>query len=331
MQPSIAIVLVAARGPEDIAATYHHLLRQTRADAIELVLVGPPGCDFEPLLAASDEQRFGGIKTHHTDRPIDNVDAVAAAGILIAEAPVVAIVEDHAYPEPTWTQAMLAAWETRDPEGRRWAAIGSTVCNANPDTLLSWANLTMAYGFYTEPTRRGVTRQISRHNITFDRAALQPHLEDLEHLLTRGGGLLERLQADGGRFTLEPTARVRHVNPSKLSSTLRLRVDAGRLAAAGRASRERWSTPRRALYVAAAPLLPLMRLRPMLPKLRQQGTALPRRGTAALLGCTLDGLGQALGFAFGGGRSAERLAGFEHDRLRHLTQSDRARLEADLV
>lgn len=255
--------------------------------------------------------------------PISNVDRAAAHGIRQATAPVVALVEDHAYPEPGWASAIVRAHEGP------WAAVGSAVTNANPATLLSWANLLIPYGRWSEPAERGETDMVSRHNVSFKRAVLMAYGDDLEHMLGREGGLLEDLRANGHRFYLEPQARYAHANPSRLASTFELRFSAGRLYGANRAAKGRWSLGRRLLYALGGPLIPLVRFRNIQRELFQagrHGTLAPRVYPALLLALAFDGAGQVVGYLGGPGQTEHKLAMFEYDRLRHLTQRDRNRL-----
>jgi hypothetical protein len=144
-------------------------------------------------------------------------------------------------------------------------------------------------------------------------------------MLARAGDLLPSLRADGHRLYFEPRARVRHVNPSRLGSTLALRIGAGRLYAATRAEQERWRLARRLAYSAGAPLIPAARL------VRQRRELLGgRHGWSAAkllpvvgLGLTLDAIGQMFGYTLGAGRTRDALASFEMDRSRHITERDR--------
>lgn len=56
-----------------------------------------------------------------------------AAGIRQANAPVVAFVEDHSYPDPDWAERLIEAHR------KLWAAVGPVMMvNANPATMISW-------------------------------------------------------------------------------------------------------------------------------------------------------------------------------------------------
>ena len=320
-RPALSVVLVATDRFADVRRTARHLQAQTVRDRVELVVVGPePGSLGD---ARPDElEGFWGVQTVYAGGPIDNVDKAAAPGIRAASAPLVGLVEDHAFPEPGWAEAVVAAFDA--PDGP-WAAVGSTVENANPDSPLSWTNQLLAYGTWTEPVHRGPTGHVSRHNITFRKAVLDEYGDRLVDFLGRDGGLLLDLGRRGHRFFLEPAARVRHANPSLLASTVGLRFKGGRVYAATRARMGGWSAAKRAVYVAGSPAFPVLRYRKLHPKLPTAGwRVLP----ALALGLVLDAAGQAVGFAAGAGGAADDLAAFEFDRNRHMTPGDRRLLSA---
>ena len=161
--------------------------------------------------------------------PITDADRSLAAGVRATHAAVVAIIEDHAYPEPEWAEALV------DAHHGPWAIVGPSFENANPASSFSWANMFIAYGRWVRARESGAVDEVSRHNLSAKRDVLVGYGEELEDRLVRGGGLLEDVRERGYELYLEPGAKVHHVNPSKLSSTLRLRIDSGRLHAARRA------------------------------------------------------------------------------------------------
>jgi len=317
--PALSIVLVASEGFQSIARVVHYLSRQTARESIELILVG---ASTESLLRDSAPWvgQFHSIRAVE-NRKLDNVDVAGTPGIRAAQAPVVALIEDHAYPDPKWAAAILKAHEGP------YVAVGSAFRNANPSSLLSWANLLMSYGSWSEPVHGGETTSISRHNVSFKKTALE-NLPNLEDLFGRGGALLGTLRKNGGRFFLASDAIVEHVNFSRLLPTLTLRVQGARLSAASRARLEHWSVAKRAVYVLCGALIPFLRARVLIGKVLAPSPYASRLklASALALGSVLDAVGQVIGFAIGAGQTAERLADFERRRERFLSQSDRSML-----
>ena len=312
--PDLSVIVVVSPG----AATMHRVLEclraQTIRDRIELVIVD---MQETPL-----PDGFFGVTTVAT-APEHTPETRLAAGIRAATAPVLALLEDHAFPEPRWAESLLKAHRGS------WSVVGAVAMNANPDSLLSWTNFLLSYGKWSEPAKWGETQEVSVHNMSIKRAALADLDGDLAGMFSREGGLLPRLRACGHRFYLEPGARYHHANPSLLSSTAELRFNAGRLYGARRSALGQWSVGRRLMYVAGAPLIPFVRLARLHRELFAAGRhrdLVPRVFPALLLGLALDAAGQMVGYLTGAGRSERTLAAFEADRVRHLTRRDRLRL-----
>jgi len=316
--PELAVVLVTADRGATLRRTLRHLREQTACERIELLLVGPDEASFGDL-GPSALAGFAGCRTLAVGS-IREVERALGAGVAAATAPLVALLENHVYPEPGWAAAILRAH--KGP----WAAVGSVICNANPTTATSWVEHFLSYGFHDESASGGEVARVSRNNATFKRAVLVNFGDRLPDVLARDGGLLEELQRHGHRFYLEPQARLRHLNLSRLGPMLMLRVLSARAAAATRARTGDWSLARRVLYVAASPTFPLLRLRALWPRLRSHPArqVLLRIVPLLALALLLDAFGQALGFALGAGESAERAGRYDLERQPYLSAADRA-------
>ena len=187
--------------------------------------------------------------------PIREAERALGTGAAAARAPVVALLENHVYPDPEWAAAVLAAH--RGP----WAAVGSVIDNANPATATSWVEHLLSYGFHDSSIPGGEVPRVSRNNVVFKRSVLAAFGERLPDAMARDGGLLEAVRHDGGRYYRESAARLAHLNVSRLLPMLTLRVFSARASAATRARIEGWPLSKRWLYVLASPSFPLLRLR----------------------------------------------------------------------
>lgn len=315
--PPLAAVVVTPTRFGQIRKTVRHLRQQDAAHLLELVLVAP---SEEALADAVIGELDGFARVVVVPvGPIANVDKASAAGVRAATAPAVAFVEDHAFPQPGFVAGLVAAH--RADVG----VVQPTVLNANPGHALSWCNLLLAYGPWTDPARAGEVGDCPGHNVSIKRELLVAYGDRLEEQLGRDGTLLCELKAGGHRFVLDGTARTAHVNPSTMSSTVALRFRAGRLYAWRRAQDEHWSPLRRLLYVVLGPAIPLVRMRRLLRDhfssgpFADQGRRLLPALTAVL---SMDAAGQVVGIATGPGDSVERLATFEMDRVQHLRRDD---------
>ena len=153
-RPLASVVLVASVVDESIRHVVRRVRRQTVASQLELVVVAGTQADADALAApdAGQAETLQSVRAVGLGRPVEDVDAEAAAGIRLARGPVTCVVEDHAYPAADWVERLVAAY--RAPGGRVGAA-GSVVANANPASSVSWANLLIAYGTWFEPMAAG--------------------------------------------------------------------------------------------------------------------------------------------------------------------------------
>jgi hypothetical protein len=203
------------------------------------------------------------------------------------------------------------------------------MANANPRTIVSWANLIIEYSEWLEPRAPGVVEHLPGHNGSYKRAHLLEYGNKLEAMVEAESILQWDLRAKGYQLYLEPAARTFHQNFSSPFSWLPLRFHGGRLFAASRA--REWSVPRRLLYAASAPAIPLVRLLRIIRQLRQPGRRrdlLPRVLPALAAGLIIDGIGEMVGYAIGSGTAMEKLSDMEFHRERYLCARDKyARVE----
>jgi hypothetical protein len=312
---ALSVVVVATGGHETVARTLQHLQAQTVRDRLEVIIVAHTGMLSLDTAARSGFCGFQVVEV----REISPVSQAMATGIRQAHAPAVALIEDHTYPAPAWAEVLIAAHQGP------WSVVGSAIANANPQSMLSWANCLISYGPWVDPSTSHEVGELPGHNISYKRAVLLEYDAALEEMLKRESGFHPQLRSKGHRFYL-PLAKLYHLNPSLLVSVAALRFAAGRLYGARRAWEGHWSPWRRLLYIAGSPLIPLLRLWRF--KHEMEGTdahaALwPRILPAATVGFVADGLGQAIGYALGPGNTLNRLDEFELQRLSQVTQRDR--------
>ncbi|HYN85106.1 MAG TPA: glycosyltransferase [Pyrinomonadaceae bacterium] len=311
--------------PDDYGAirkTVRHLAAQTARDRLELVIVAP---SRERLGAADSE-----LREFHSHRVVEVGEVVLMArakmaGLRATSAPVVAFAEDHCFPSPTWAEALI------ERHAGEWAAVGPAMRNANPATMTSWAGIFLHYGCCMEPASAGRAEHLPWHNIAYKRDLLLARGEELRHLLAVEGVLLDELRARGHALYFETRAHTYHVQITRLRSWVSHSFWGGRLFGAVRARRQRWTVWRRLLYVGGGPLIPLVKLRRTLPKIRRAGLArrlLPRVLPAMVAGLVPHAIGEMVGYALGLGDAERRYSYFEMRRTRHVTETDRRHIEA---
>jgi hypothetical protein len=245
-----------------------------------------------------------------------------AAGVRQASAPIVAFAESHAYPGPGWAERLIEAH--RQP----WAGVAPMIGNANPETLVSWANLFIDYGRFVEPISGGAVDYLPGHNSSYKRDLVLEYDSELEALMEAEILLHGALRMRGHELYLDSTIRTLHLNITRWASWLPERFYTGRRFAAARALG--WPAWRRLLYALAAPLIPLIRLPRVLRDIRgsTRDDLLPAILPPIVVGLVVSAIGEGAGYALGAGDASVRLARMELHKVRHVTERDQRGLDA---
>jgi hypothetical protein len=311
-QGTLGISYVVATDTFDtIRHVVRAVARQTIRDRVELVIVCPS--EGELGLDPTEAEGIGAVRVVEFD-PVVPLSPPRAAGIRAASCPLIFVGETHSFPASDCLETLLAAHRSG-----HYAAVTPVIENANPEKALSWAGLMLTYRHWIEPARRGEIDVVSTYNACFRREVLVDFGDRLAVMLDYGSGLDIDLRARGGRFLIEPAARLAHLNIAALNGWMPERFLSGRFAAVARA--RRWPRARRLLYALAAPLIPLMiagRAVRSAQWAHHRGK-MPRGTLGALVLCALaTGAGEVTGYVAGGGRTPVRLAEYELHRARYL-------------
>jgi glycosyltransferase involved in cell wall biosynthesis len=310
--PQLSVIIATPDNYQTIRKTVSYLRAQTVKEQLEIVIVAP---SREALgLEESELHDFGQFQVVEVGE-IPSVGFANAAGVRHAQASVVVFAETHAYPEPEWAQLLITAHQDD------WVAVGPTMVNGNPESIVSWASFLIAYSRWMAPITSGVIDDLPGHNSSYKRAMLLDYGAELDTLLETESILHCDLRAKGNQLYLESNVKTHHVNPTLPSSFLGELFYYGRLYAAARA--KPWSWLRRLLYVLGVPLIPLIRLNYTLlqwQRVRQScsiplGVLLP-----ILLGLIAASFGEMLGYGLGAGKAMAQMRDFEYHRERHLAK-----------
>ncbi|MGD2146591.1 MAG: glycosyltransferase [Anaerolineae bacterium] len=313
--PALSVVVITPDRYETIRRTLKHLGEQSVSDQLELLIVAPAGSALRDEVAHLSG--FEEVRVVEVDE-IRTTALANAAGVLAATAPVVAFVEDHAFPEPGWAQALIVAHH------ESWAAVGPVVGNANPGSLWSWADLIVGYSPWLEFAPAGAVEHLPAHNSSYKRAVLLEYERRLEEALAVESVLHWDLRSKGYELYLEPAARIKHLNTSRPLPLMQQQFLWGRVFAAGRA--RSWSPVRRLLYAILAPLVPAVRARRIARRLREAGPEYDAPVGAwplVLLTLCISALGEMTGYAFGEANAQEKMCDLELHRDRHVRRGDR--------
>lgn len=301
--PELSVILVTD-GLDLVQEVLGHLRRQSAADRIELVLVTPPGTipGDSPDLSGFARAQVVEFRTR------ESPPAARAAGVTAARAPVVAFAETHCFPEPEWAERLIHAH--RGP----WTAVGPEIGNENPTGGVSWGNLMVDYSPWMAPSRSGPVADLPGHNSSYKRDVLLEYGDGLPRLIESESILHWDLRRRGHRLYQEAGAKVRHRNITEMRAGLIEHFHNGRCFGALR-SRE-WGRGRRALYVLASPLIPLVRMRRIVGDARRKGydRELPSALPVIALKLIAHGTGEMTGYALGSGNAVRGMAKYELDR-----------------
>ncbi len=299
----------------DTFATIRDVVRAVRAQsispAIELVIVCRSGAELE--LDPRETAGIGAVRVVEAEA-IMPLSPARAAGVRAASCPLVFIGETHSYPAPDCLQALLAAHAGGD-----YAVVMPVIENGNPTKALSWALLMLTYRHWIDPAVRTEIETIATYNGCFRRQALVDLGERLAEMLDYGSGLDALLRDRGGRFLIEPAARLAHLNVATFRGWLPERFLTGRFW--GTARSRGWSASRRLLYFLATPIAAVLIAGKPLRSVQwaYQKSRAPA-GTLALilLSAMVTAAGEATGYLAGGGKAALQLAEYEVHRSRYI-------------
>jgi hypothetical protein len=310
-EPSMSVVLIDLHG--NLGETLRALRAQGPAEQLEIVLVAP-----EPAVVADrypELADFGAVRTVSC-RPSPTTGEAKAAGMHAARAPIVTYIEDHAFPEPGWMEARLAAHTAGA------AAVGTALRNANPATSVSWAHFTQCFGPFAMPVAGGRSANLPWHQSSYRRDLL-PQGPELETLLESEGLLHAHLHRSGHTLVLESAAVAAHIGPSRMRALLSAAWNGGRVWGAGRARHERWSRARRAAHAA---LFPHTALRELRLRLADVERVIPSRRRTVVplmaLAIAVHSVGEAIGVLFGARQAVIKFTDIEFNRRAYLSAQD---------
>ena len=313
-------VVLATAGPfASIRSAVANLARQDGVP-LELVIAGPR--EAVHGLVESDRSDLATFAAwqHGVVPAGTGYDATRARGVAASRAPIVAFAEDHSFPEPDWAVALVEAFEGSD-----WSAVGPVVENGNPGSLVSWASMLLEYGPWMTAASGGEASHIPGHNSAYRREVLLSLGDRLAPMIEAESVLHWQLARHGHRFAIDPRARTRHMNFSRLWPSIELRFHVGRQFGSRRV--RDWSRAKRALFAAGTPLIPVVRLVRVLnlPIAHEQPGIVLRSLPLLTLLVVAATLGELAGYLSARpGRSTEYLTDIETDRQRFLNAADRA-------
>jgi hypothetical protein len=290
----MSVVIVTHDDYHSIRLVMTYLATQTIAEFLEIA-IGVPSCDRADVVEA-DMEPFHSYQVVEVG-PVIHRGRAAAKVIRFTTGPIVAIAENHAFPEPDWAEKLIGAYD-RGP----WAGICPAISVFNPQTQIGCADWLSTYGHWAAYDEALEIARLPHHNVTYRRKLLMRFDQELEELFDPEDALQVRLRAQGHRFLIEPAANIRHVSTSTWGLVAHASLQSGRLFAARRSTD--WSSIRKGIYALASPVFPfiqLFQLRANIARIRKKHFPIAALIPSLLCILCFRAVGEAVGYFCGGG------------------------------
>jgi GT2 family glycosyltransferase len=228
------------------------------------------------------------------------VPELRAAGIFAARAPHVALIEDHCVVGDGWARRLV------DAHRKGHSVVGGPVRNGATERVRDWAAFLCEYSAFMRPAAEGVVEDLPGMNVSYDRRALRA----IDDLLREGrweSWLHPRLRDRGFTFYCDPGAVLDHVKDFDVREFASQRYHYSRSYAGMRNPELGW---RRLVYLAGSPvLIPLSyyRIARNVWGRRRAVREFIKATPLILFYMGVWSFGEAIGYAFGGGRSLLRV------------------------
>lgn len=309
----LSVILITASTYERIRKTIGRLAAQENADRIQLVIVHQ--ADNPPEVVPEDLENLGEVTMFPTGT-FESTGDPRAEAVSVAKGPVTVFAEDHCFPEPGWATALVRA------HAQGYSAVGPTMRNSNPNTILSWVDMCLNFGPSVQREASEETSLLCWHNTSYLTKLLLEQ-NDLGSLLEAEAVLYRRLEEMGQKLYRESDAHVTHTNISGLRGFILGQFWGTRLFWATLTSVEGWSWPRRLLFGLASPLVGTRRFLRALQDLRRThpGHSLAALPYLVLGTCTLT-CGIVVGLLAGPGNCMQYRLSLEFERERYLADGE---------
>ncbi|HYM25173.1 MAG TPA: glycosyltransferase family 2 protein [Vicinamibacterales bacterium] len=290
--PSLSVVIASVNGFPYLGACLDALTG--RCPDAEVVVAD---CT-DPQTRARIREGWPHVRVMSFDEPT-SIPVLRAAGIRLASAPYIAVIEDHCVVIPGWSDALLAAHRS----GR--SVVGGPIRNT-ATRLRDWAAFLFEYSGVEEPMPAGVVTHLPGMNISYDRRAIAA-MQDLLDAGKWEGWLHDRLHAKGFELYLEPRATIEHIKDFGVMEFVGQRFHYARAHADMCNPELGW---KRIVYAGGSPLLvPLLywRIARSILHRRHHVRELVLSTPLLVLYLIATAVGEGCGYIFGGGRSLLRI------------------------
>lgn len=285
MAPQLSVVIASVNGLPYI----DHCLASIAAHAPGAEVIVADSTDAGTRAALTERWPHVNLLAFNGAR---TVPELRAEGIFAANAPYVAVIDDHCLVTADWAKSIVEAH--RDG----YSVVGGPVRNVEP-RIRDWAAFLFEYSAHMEPSTPGATNELTGMNVSYDRRAIAA----IEDLLREGrweGWLHARLLERGFVLHRAEGAVIEHAKDFGVREFCSQRFHYARAHAAMR--NDELSVGKRAVYVAGSPLIaPLLltRICRNVIRRRRRRRELVLSSPLLLLYCAVTAVGEAPGYVVG--------------------------------
>ena len=291
--PTLSIVVASVNGLPYLADCLDSLVQS--CPEAEIIVADCTDAETRHSVRA----RWPGVRLIPFDDPTP-VPVLRAAGIAAAKAPHVALIEDHCVVRNGWASRLVSAHQAGRP------VVGGPIRNGSTERVRDWAAFFFEYSAYMEAGPDGAVADLPGMNVSYDRRAIAA-INDLLDAGKWESWLHERLRSRGFELYWDASATLDHVKDFDFREFAAQRFHYAR-AFAGMRNPELGRL--RFLYVLGAPaLVPLLyaRIARNVLKRGRHRRELLLSSPLILVYTVVTAIGEATGFALGGGRSLLRV------------------------
>ncbi|BAQ61775.1 hypothetical protein GM3708_2181 [Geminocystis sp. NIES-3708] len=306
--PKMSVILPTPDKYHTIAKTLDYLRQQTVKKNLEIIIVAPSASEITPHIKEIDD--FFAIEAIGIGK-IKSIAFAYTEGIRHSQAPIVALAEDHCFPDADWAEYLIEAHK------QPWAVVGPVLRNANPNNVVSWADMLIAYAPWLDFTPSGIVNFLPGHNSSYKKDILLSYEEKLAEMMETETILHWDIQSKGYQLYLESRAKTSHTNFGDLFTWIQVQFYCGKLFAGDRVNNQNWNMGKKLIYTMASPLIPFVRLWRIYRQLEER--KLQKLWSLKLfltlfLGLIIDSIGQGIGYIFGVGKAMAKISKFEFHR-----------------
>ena len=254
MGKDLSAILLVGHQRERGTRALQSLLKQDARDKMEIIVFDCMLEDVAPIPGSEDP-----IVRYNKLDSLKGFGEIRAEGVRMAQAPIVAFIEEHAFAGPGWASNIIKAHQ----QGA-WAGVGGEMIAGNKGIGTSDGVSFTHYSSAMEPAQRGVSHNIPGMNSSYKRNLLMKYDNQLEQLMLAEIVLQWRLQQDGYEVYIDPDIKITHYNETALKSIAVGSFLLNRCLGAIRAEVFNWSLLKRIVRIILAPLSPWSRLARML-------------------------------------------------------------------